>query len=57
MSLNNQTRTMQVFDKTCTCKSTPSVSFTKLPIIPRQPPGDGKKFPIDYKKINPMMMG
>ncbi len=57
MSLNQQTRTMQVFDKTCTCKSTPCMSFTKLTLTPRQPPSDAKKFPIDYKKINPMMIG
>ncbi len=55
MSLNHQTRTMQVFDKTCTCTSTPSMSFTKPPFpAPRQPPSDAKKFPIDFK---PMIMG
>ncbi len=54
MSLNNQTRTMPVFDKTCTCTSTQSMSFTKLPFPPRQPPSDAKKFPIDFK---PMIMG
>ncbi len=51
MSLN-QTRTMPVFDKTCT--SIQSMSFTKLPFPPRQPPSDAKKFPIDFK---PMIMG
>lgn len=56
MSLN-QTRTMPVFDKTCTCTSTPSMSFTKPLFAPHQPLSDGKKFPIDYKKINPMIMG
>ena len=55
MSLNHQTRTMQVFEKTCTNQS--SMSFTKLPFEPRQPPGDGKKFPIDYKKVNPLFIG
>ncbi len=48
MSLNHQTRTMQVFDKTCINQST--MSFTKLPLAPRQPPSD-------YKKVNPMMIG
>ena len=56
MSLN-QTRTMPVFDKTCTCTSTPLMSFTKLPFAPRQPPSDAKKFPIDYKNVNPLLMG
>ncbi len=53
MSLN-QTRTMPVFDKTCTCASTPSISFTKPIFAPRQPSSDSKKFPIDYK---PLLMG
>lgn len=56
MSLN-QTRTMQVFDKTCTCTSTPSMSFTKPLFAPRQPPSDAKKFPFDHKNINPLLMG
>jgi hypothetical protein len=55
MSLNHQTRTIQVFEKTCINQS--SMSFTKLPFAPRQPQSDAKKIPIDYKKINPMMMG
>jgi len=48
---------MPVFDKTCTCTSQPSISFTNPSNIPRQPPSDAKKFPIDYKKVNPMLMG
>lgn len=28
------------------CKSTPSMSFTKLPVLQHQPPSDNKKFPI-----------
>ena len=54
MSLN-QTRTMPVFDKTCT--STPSISFTKPIFAPRQPSSDDKKYPFDHKNINPMLMG
>ena len=54
MSLN-QTRTIQVFDKTCTTQSV--ISFSKSLVKPRQPPGDAKKFQIDYKKVNPMMIG
>jgi len=47
---------MPVFSKT---DATPQsiMSFTKLPFAPRQPPSDAKKFPIDYKKVNPMLMG
>lgn len=56
MSLN-QTRTMPVFEKTCTCTSHPLMSFTNLPIAPRQPPTDGKKYPFDHKNVNPMLMG
>jgi len=49
---------MPVFEKTCTCISSPSISFTKPPFPePRQPPSDAKKFPIDYKKVNPLLMG
>ena len=57
MSLN-QTRTIQVFDKTCTCTSTPLMSLTKpLFPAPRQPTSDAKKFPFDHKNINPLLMG
>lgn len=56
MSLN-QTKTMPVFDKTSACISYPLMSFTNQPILPRQPPTDGKKYPIDLKKINPMVNG
>ena len=55
MSLNHQTRTMPVFDKTCINQS--SMSFTKPIFAPRQPPSDAKKFPIDYKNVNPLLMG
>jgi len=48
---------MPVFDKTCTCTSTPSISFSNPLVTPHQPPSDAKKFPIDYKKVNPMLMG
>jgi len=47
---------MQVFEKTYIRTSQP-MSFTKLPFAPRQPPSDAKKFPIDYKKVNPILMG
>ena len=56
MSLN-QTKTMPVFEKTCTFTPQSSLSFTNLPIAPRQPPTDVKKYPIELKKINPMIMG
>ena len=56
MSLN-QTRSMPVFEKTYIRTSEPSISFTNSFVQPRQPSSDAKKFPIDYKKVNPMLMG
>ena len=54
MSLH-QTRTMQVFDKTCTTQSV--ISFSNPLVTPHQPPSDAKKIPFDHKSINPMLMG
>lgn len=56
MSLNH-TRTMQVFEKTYIRTSQPTITCTNLFMQPRQPSCDAKKFPIDYKKVNPMLMG
>jgi hypothetical protein len=53
MSLN-QKKTMPVFEKTC---PPASLSFSKPIIAPHQPSDDAKKFPIDYKKVNPMLIG
>jgi len=43
---------MPVFGKTCPTETT--ISFGKPILAPRQPSGDGKKFPID---IRPMVNG
>lgn len=54
MSLN-QKKTMPVFDKTCTTQS--MISFSNSIIAPHHPTSDAKKYPIDYKKVNPMLIG
>jgi hypothetical protein len=62
MQVFDKTRTMPVFGKTCTilpvfdktCPTETIISFGKPIIAPRQPSGDGKKFPID---IRPMVSG
>jgi hypothetical protein len=33
------------------------ISFSKPIIAPHQPLSDAKKYPIDYKKVNPMLIG
>jgi hypothetical protein len=33
------------------------ISFSNPIIAPHQPPSDAKKYPIDYKKVNPMLIG
>jgi hypothetical protein len=56
MSLN-QTRTMQVFEKTYIRTSQPTITCTNSFVQPRQPSCDAKKITIDYKKVNPLLMG
>lgn len=48
MSLN-KTRTIPVFEKT---SEKQQISFT-----PNQPTTESKIFPVDYKKVNPMLIG
>jgi hypothetical protein len=52
MPVFEKTRTMPVFGKTCPTETI--ISFGKQILAPRQPSGDGKKFPID---IIPMVSG